>query len=252
MRRSSRGNSGEHVGQRVKVRFDDGIWYDGTILAYAGGFYSIAYDATSTTKAQQMQHRVEFDGEGGGVADGKWKLTCSPSASTDSSIESSNTTSASPRLPAAVKAESTEAFDEQEYRILREHFFEPVVAYNVELPNGQVLRRQTKPPRMNQPTAGFIKLRKAIAGLEKSGDRAEILRLLCQLRAWETHPPALGGVAFPGTTDTAGANEVIDLSDEGGIVGLDVDQYIIDVLLVRVVKPEPGAPVRVKRCSCRV
>ena len=105
-----------------------------------------------------MQHRVEFDGEGGGVADGKWKLTCASSASTDSTVDASNTASASPRLPAAVKAESTETFDEQEYRVLQEHFFEPVVACNVELPNGQVLRRQTKPPRMNQPTAGFIKL----------------------------------------------------------------------------------------------
>ena len=130
-----------------------------------------------------MQHRVEFDGEGGGVADGKWKLTCASSASTDSTVDASNTASASPRLLAAVKSESSETFDEQEYRVLQEHFFEPVVARNVELPNGQVLRRQTKPPRMNQPTAGFIKLRKAIAGLEKSGHRAEILRLLRQLRA---------------------------------------------------------------------
>lgn len=131
-------------------------------------------------------------------------------------------------------------FDEEEYVTLRRHYMEPVVTANAELAMGQRLRRQTRPPRIQQEGPGWRDLRKRIRQLEKQGAREEIFSLLHELREWELRPPALGG-SVPNAlrtagADTSGVTEVIDISDEATII--DVDSYIIEMLLVKVVKAD--------------
>ena len=135
---------------------------------------------------------------------------------------------------AALKREGTgnDAFDQREYDELRIHYFEPVVQHNVRLPGGRVLRKQTSPPRIDQKGRGYDALRKQIAELEKKKDKIGVWHLLRQLRAWEMRPPSLGGAAIAGSSD-ADVTETIDLTKE--INAVDVDSYIIDVLLTKVV-----------------
>ena len=137
---------------------------------------------------------------------------------------------------AALKREGTgnDAFDQREYDELRIHYFEPVVQHNVRLPGGRVLRKQTSPPRIDQKGRGYDALRKQIAELEKKKDKIGVWHLLRQLRAWEMRPPSLGGTALTGGAAQDGVNEVIDLSVETH--AMDVDEFICDVLLTKVVK----------------
>ena len=137
---------------------------------------------------------------------------------------------------AALKQEGTGnvAFDQREYDELRIHYFEPVVQHNVQLPGGRVLRKQTSPPRIDQKGRGYDALRKQIAELEKKKDKVGVWHLLRQLRAWEMRPPSLGGTALTGGAAQDGVNEVIDLSVENH--AMDVDEFICDVLLTKVVK----------------
>ena len=157
--------------------------------------------------------------------------------------------------PPALKSEATsDRFDEEEYATLRRHYFDPVVVENVQLGGGRVLRRQTRPPRIECASPGFRALRGEICALEKAGEHARIWHLLRQLRAWEERPPSLGGALPPclrGTSDDDGAQEVIDVSDEHQII--DVDSFITDVLLVdvRAVKPDPDAPTSGEAASSR-
>ena len=131
---------------------------------------------------------------------------------------------------------------EPEYGELRKHFFDPVVVHNPELPNGQQLRRQVRPPRIEQASVGFRALRARIKALQRRAAHGEIHRLLKELRQWEIRPPSLGGAqpaCLRGDDENGGSSgavvEVIDLSGDDCI---DVDSYIIDVLLLKVVKSE--------------
>ncbi|KAH8046166.1 hypothetical protein JL720_16456 [Aureococcus anophagefferens] len=92
-------------------------------------------------------------------------------------------------------------------------------------------------------------LRKTIQRLEQSREadkHEQIYQLLKELNRWQTRPPSLGG-ALPswqrGSHD-ATVSEAIDLTVEENAI--DVDSYIIDVLLVGVLRPKPdpdgGAP----------
>ena len=145
---------------------------------------------------------------------------------------------------AKVKSE----FDQAEYDALVKYYYEPIVQHNVELPGGRTLRRQTSPPRIEQDSPGFKTLRKTIEGLKKSNAPVDqIYQLLRELNALQMRPPSLGGVLPSwqrGSTEESAVTEVIDLSAEDVVV--DVDTYIIDVLLVGVLRPKPdpdgGAP----------
>jgi hypothetical protein len=88
----------------------------------------------------------------------------------------------------------------------------------------------------------MARLRKRIRQLGKQGACEEMISLLHGLREWELRPPALGG-SVPNAlrtagADTSGVTEVIDISDDATII--DVDSYIIEMLLVKVVKADPG------------
>ena len=127
--------------------------------------------------------------------------------------------------------------DEADYQNLRRHYFDRVVVRNVELPGGRVLREQSRPPRIEQTTPGFVKLRARVRALEKVGDHDEVYRLLRQLREWERRPPSLGG-ALPACmrSEAGGASnddvcEVIVIADNDQII--DADQFVLEVLLAR-------------------
>jgi len=152
-----------------------------------------------------------------------------------------------------VKTEAA-AFDEEEYTELRRHYMEPVVTSNAELAMGQRLRRQTRPPRIEQNGPGWQALRKRVKALEQAQGHQEIYRLLRQLRDWELCPPGLGGrmpEALSSGAGSGGVAEVIDISDEAVII--DVDTYIIDMLVVSDVKKDPESlPTHVKHESVAV
>ena len=141
-------------------------------------------------------------------------------------------------------------FDQADYDALLKYYYEPIVQHNVELPGGRTLRRQTSPPRIEQDTLGFNALRKTINGLKKSSapdSHNKIYQLLRELNAWQTRPPSLGG-SLPswqrGLAEESAVTETVDLTAEETVI--DVDTYIIDVLLVGVLQPKPdpdgGAP----------
>ena len=141
-------------------------------------------------------------------------------------------------------------FDQADYDALLKYYYEPIVQHNVELPGGRTLRRQTSPPRIEQDSLGFTALRKTIDGLKKSSapdSHNKIYQLLRELNAWQTRPPSLGG-SLPswqrGSAEESAVTETIDLTAEETVI--DVDAYIIDVLLVGVLQPKPdpdgGAP----------
>ena len=71
--------------------------------------------------------------------------------------------------------------------------------YNVELPGGTRLRRQTKPASVDGKSHGYKELRKHIAGLKKRNDHWGIFRKLRDLEQWEVTPPSLGGKAVKRT-----------------------------------------------------
>jgi hypothetical protein len=77
--------------------------------------------------------------------------------------------------------EAIEPFDQAEYQRLETRYFKPVVEYNVELPGGTRLRRQTKPARIDGKSRGYKELRKHIAGLKKRNDHWGIFRKLRDL-----------------------------------------------------------------------
>ena len=107
---------------------------------------------------------------------------------------------------------------------------------------------QTLRPQRDQKWGSFRALRTRIKALERRGAHGEIHRLLKELRQWEIRPPSLGGAqpaCLRGDDGGGGGGsagtvvEVIDLSgDDGGVAYVDVDSYIIDVLLLKVVKSE--------------
>ena len=80
-------------------------------------------------------------------------------------------------------------------------------------------------------------MRKRIKGLERAGERAEIYRLLRLLRDWETRMVARG-LALPKELGGGGSSselpEVVDLADDEEPI--DVDSYIIEVLIVDEVR----------------
>ena len=135
---------------------------------------------------------------------------------------------------------------------LRAYYFEKVVTRNEQLPNGQTLRRQTKPARIEEDSPGYKFLRKRIKQAEKDGDRGarQIYRWLCQLRGYHQQcggyrPPCLRMGESEGEGGGGGGagvllEAVVDLSADAPDV-TDVDTFILEVMFVRVVKADPGA-----------
>lgn len=139
-----------------------------------------------------------------------------------------------------VKTEDAAAFDQEDYTGLWHHYMDPVVVKNAELAMGQRLRKQTRPARIENHGRGWAELRKQLKLLQRQQAHGDIYRLLRQLRDWEICPPGLGGNVPKALRGIGGGGasssevvEVIDISDETVIV--DVDTYIIEVLLVKEV-----------------
>ena len=133
-------------------------------------------------------------------------------------------------------------FNQADYNTLRAHYFDPVVVKNVELPGGRTLREQKRPPRIEQDSDGFKKLRGTLKVLREQGDDGRIYQLLRQLRDWEIRPQSLGGQVPAFMREEAEAAEdqvvaeVIDLSALNDDDVVDVDAFILEVLLVGVTK----------------
>ena len=130
-------------------------------------------------------------------------------------------------------------FDEDHYRDLRTTYLEESVGSKTLPHMGMQLRKTKDRPRIERYDGkGWKALRKRIKELEKKEQHSEIYQLLDKLSRFE-----MKWGAFPmgkqGKNDGE-VEEIIDLTDDHEII--EVDTYIIDVLLVAVVKPDPDAP----------
>jgi hypothetical protein len=108
------------------------------------------------------------------------------------------------------------------------------------LPSGIHLRRKTVKPAICIDTPGYKALKEKIDGLERKHDHEEIFRLLSTLSEWEksVNRPFPFVVAHDGLDqdDDEKPVEIIDLTDDQVVI--DIDTYILDVLLVKVIKAE--------------
>ena len=125
-------------------------------------------------------------------------------------------------------------FDEDDYVSLHSRYLMPRIREKVELAGGITLRRQFRGRILDQNTPGFRLLRSRVDALTRKSDHVEVYRLLCQLRNWELDPRRVP-TAFRDAGDEDVA-EVLDLTndddDRPSSACIDVDEYIVDVLLV--------------------
>ena len=124
-------------------------------------------------------------------------------------------------------------FDEDDYTILHSRYLMPRIREKVELAGGITLRRQCRGRILDQNTPGFRLLRSRVDALTRKNHHVEVYRLLCQLRNWELDPRRVP-TAFRDAGDEDVA-EVLDLTkdedERPGSACIDVDEYIVDVLL---------------------
>mmetsp|Transcript_5701 Transcript_5701/g.12043 ORF Transcript_5701/g.12043 Transcript_5701/m.12043 type:complete len:161 (-) Transcript_5701:72-554(-) len=137
--------------------------------------------------------------------------------------------------------EQTSEFDPADYEALCKRYLQKYSKKNVQLPGGQFIRRKEYQAPINCNTPGHKALKKEIQKLQKLGKRGEarIYSLLKGLRDWEMKPR---NQPFPGSRSDGDVDEIIDLTtneEEKEIV--DVDAFILNVLLVNVVKRDPDA-----------
>ena len=139
-----------------------------------------------------------------------------------------------------------DVFDQQDYDILRTHYLKPKVRQNEEIPSGMQLRRRYAPAVIDGKTEGYKELKRQIQKLEKDNDDKEIYRLLKGLRRFEVErTPISSFIRGDNGDDDDGDDEVKEILDLTGIPDdndvIDVDSFIIDFLLVEVIKPDPDA-----------
>jgi hypothetical protein len=153
------------------------------------------------------------------------------------------TTSARPdNIPSAttLAQEPSSSFSEIACQALRRRYLEKRKRTGEEaaLPGGMRLRQRTAQPAICNGTPGYTALKKRIDALDKEKDDREIFRLLYTLSEWEKSVNR----PFPFVSDEDDKDdeekpvEVIDLIDDQDVI--DVESYILGVLLVNVVKAE--------------
>jgi hypothetical protein len=153
--------------------------------------------------------------------------------------------------PSPDVAKSSIQFDEQEYEILCNRYLKERVRENESLPGGMTLRRQKKSRLLDQNISGYKQLGKEVDRLLKRGDRHRVFELLSQLRDFELNPrrvpPALKHIS-PASDEVA---ECVDLTTDREDECIDVERYIVDVLLRKedeVCHPK-RITVKVEPCS---
>lgn len=151
-------------------------------------------------------------------------------------------------MPEAVASAAVDEFpfNDAEYAELRKHYLEKRVRHDAELPNGFRLRKQTVSAAIEANTPGYIALRKEIDHLEKEDNHEQVYRLLKRLATWEQKragPFPIVGRRRRSNSRDDDVIEVVDLTsdDNDNHEIINVDTFILDVLLVKVIKAEEGA-----------
>jgi hypothetical protein len=126
-------------------------------------------------------------------------------------------------------------FDKEMYALLRKRFLEKRVYKNEELPMGRVLGRKVFPPLIDTDQPGFKNLKSKIKELEKTKSHAEIFRLLEQLRDWQVYNRGIPQCMCDVSSNTP---EIFNLTEEDPEI-VDVDKHMLEVVLLKVVKPDP-------------
>jgi hypothetical protein len=134
--------------------------------------------------------------------------------------------------PSPDVVKSSVEFDEREYEILYNRYLKERVRENETLPGGMQLRRQKKSRLLDDPNiSGYKELGKEVDRLLKRGNRHGVFELLSQLRDFELNPrrvPAALKFISPACDEVA---ECVDLTNDWEDECIDVERYIVDVLL---------------------
>jgi hypothetical protein len=142
-----------------------------------------------------------------------------------------------PLLPERVESsnvKSSDAFDEEDYKVLYQRYLIPRVREKAEIPGGMTLRRQTKARVIDTPTPGYKKLKQKINELLKKNHREEIYHILCGLRNWEMNPLRTEVWREVDQTDGDDVKEYLDMTNDGEDHCIDVDSFTVEVRLVNV------------------
>ena len=143
---------------------------------------------------------------------------------------------------------SDDVFDQQDYKKLRDHYLEP---RQRRTEGTRSLRTRYTSARIDGKTAGYEELKRQIQKLENDNDDKGIYRLLKGLRRFEVERIPISSFIRGDDKDDEDdkddddddeVTEIIDLTsipDDDAVI--DVDTFIIDYLLVEVIKPDPDA-----------
>jgi hypothetical protein len=131
-------------------------------------------------------------------------------------------------------------FSRQQYNELLEYYFaEHAVAQLTRTTRSGTVRqseRQIKPWTMISRAPQGVQ--GELSKLTDAGEHEKALKIMRALRYFEKYPRAFGGPAPPWHSCLVESGEIIDVSMDV----IDVEAVIFEVLLMKVVKPEPGLP----------
>lgn len=136
------------------------------------------------------------------------------------------------------RSPSPPVFDEKDYADLTKRFLEERVYRDEELPSGMTLRKKPMPPFIDTNQPGFKALKAKIEKLQQEENHAEIYQLLKQLRDWQVYNRGIPTVCCEKRVLPVGACQMYDLTEDDPEI-IDVDKYIVDVVLLLVVKANP-------------
>ena len=139
---------------------------------------------------------------------------------------------------------TNDLFNQKDYDMLRTHYLQPKVRRNEEIPSGMHLRTRHAPAAIDGKTEGYKQLKRQIQKLEKDNDVNGIYRLLKALRRFEVERAPISSFICGDNDGDDEVTEIIDLTcvpdnDDDDVI--DVDNFIIDFLLVKVIKADPDA-----------
>jgi hypothetical protein len=151
---------------------------------------------------------------------------------------------------------NTSIFDEDEYKRLHDIWCCKYNSMDTTLPEGIVLRRRERPPRISK----FPQLEAAVNKFRSNGERHRALQVLKRLALWQSRCPGdrgerkffddlwasarLSTDVDPGDDEVMEVNDLVDLTDDTDFI--DIETWVLEVQMVAEVKGEGVGVVSLK------
>ena len=151
---------------------------------------------------------------------------------------------------------NTPIFDEDEYKRLHDIWCCKYNSMDTTLPEGIVLRRRERPPRISK----FPQLEAAVNKFRSNGERHRALQVLKRLALWQSRCPGdrgerkffddlwasarLSTGVDPGDDEVMEVNDLVDLTDDTDFI--DIETWVLEVQMVAEVKGEGVGVVSLK------